>query len=58
VILTGVIDLPRAVDRHPDQQLRPCNGRFPTLIMLATVFVAAAFHLHLPLRAGSGWPWC
>ncbi len=27
----------------PTNNFAPCNGRFPTLIMLATLFVAAAF---------------
>jgi ferrous iron transport protein B len=44
VISTRVIDSPRErLIAILTNNFVPCNGRFPTLIMLATVFVAAAF---------------
>jgi ferrous iron transport protein B len=44
VIATRVIDSPRErLIAILTNNFVPCNGRFPTLIMLATVFVAAAF---------------
>jgi ferrous iron transport protein B len=44
VIATRVIDSPRErLVAILTNNFVPCNGRFPTLIMLATVFVAAAF---------------
>jgi ferrous iron transport protein B len=44
VISTRVIDSPRErLVAILTNNFVPCNGRFPTLIMLATVFVAAAF---------------
>ncbi len=44
VISTRVIDSPRErLIAILTNNFIPCNGRFPTLIMLATVFVAAAF---------------
>jgi ferrous iron transport protein B len=44
VIATRVIDSPRErLIALLTNNFVPCNGRFPTLIMLATVFVAAAF---------------
>lgn len=44
VVATRVIDSPRErLIAILTNNFVPCNGRFPTLIMLATVFVAAAF---------------
>ncbi len=44
VVSTRVIDSPRErLVAILTNNFVPCNGRFPTLIMLATVFVAAAF---------------
>ncbi len=44
VISTRVIDSPRErLIAILTNNFVPCNGRFPTLIMLGTVFVAAAF---------------
>jgi ferrous iron transport protein B len=44
VVATRVIDSPRErLIAILTNNYVPCNGRFPTLIMLATVFVAAAF---------------
>jgi ferrous iron transport protein B len=44
VIATRVIDSPRErLVAILTNNFVPCNGRFPTLIMLASVFVAAAF---------------
>jgi len=44
VIATRTIDSPRErLIALLTNNFVPCNGRFPTLIMLATVFVAAAF---------------
>ncbi|RCK74864.1 MAG: Ferrous iron transport protein B [Anaerolineae bacterium] len=44
VISTRVIDSPRErLIAILTNNFVPCNGRFPTLIMLATVFVAAGF---------------
>lgn len=44
VISTRVIDSPRErLIAILTNNFVPCNGRFPTLIMLATVFVAASF---------------
>ena len=44
VIATRVIDSPRErLIAILTNNFVPCNGRFPTLILLATVFVAAAF---------------
>ncbi len=44
VISTRVIDSPRErLIAILTNNFVPCNGRFPTLIMLATIFVAAAF---------------
>ena len=44
VIATRVIDSPRErLIAILTNNFVPCNGRFPTLIMLATVFVGAAF---------------
>ncbi|HXW05189.1 MAG TPA: nucleoside recognition domain-containing protein [Vicinamibacterales bacterium] len=44
VIATRVIDSPRErLVAILTNNFVPCNGRFPTLIMVATIFVAAAF---------------
>lgn len=44
VVASRVIDSPRErLIAILTNNFVPCNGRFPTLIMLATVFVAAAF---------------
>jgi ferrous iron transport protein B len=44
VIATRTIDSPRErLIAILTNNFVPCNGRFPTLIMLATIFVAAAF---------------
>lgn len=44
VISTRIIDSPRErLIAILTNNFIPCNGRFPTLIMLATVFVAASF---------------
>ena len=44
VIATRIIDSPRErLIAILTNNFVPCNGRFPTLIMLATVFVAAGF---------------
>lgn len=44
VVATRVIDSPRErLIAILTNNFAPCNGRFPTLVMLATVFVAAAF---------------
>lgn len=44
VIATRVIDSPRErLIAILTNNFVPCNGRFPTLIMLGTIFVAAAF---------------
>jgi ferrous iron transport protein B len=44
VIATRIIDSPRErLIAILTNNFAPCNGRFPTLILLATVFVAAAF---------------
>ncbi len=44
VIATRIIDSPRErLIAILTNNFVPCNGRFPTLIMLATIFVASAF---------------
>lgn len=44
VVATRVIDSPRErLIAILTNNFVPCNGRFPTLVMLATVFVAASF---------------
>ena len=44
IVATRVIDSPRErLIAILTNNFVPCNGRFPTLIMLATVFVAASF---------------
>ncbi len=55
VISTRVIDSPRErLIAILTNNFVPCNGRFPTLIMLATVFVAAAFPPALASFAAAG----
>ncbi len=55
VIATRVIDSPRErLIAILTNNFVPCNGRFPTLIMLATVFVAAAFPPALASFAAAG----
>ncbi len=55
VIATRVIDSPRErLIAILTNNFVPCNGRFPTLIMLATVFVAAGFSPALTSIIASG----
>jgi ferrous iron transport protein B len=55
VIATRVIDSPRErLIAILTNNFVPCNGRFPTLIMLATVFVAAAFPPAIASFAAAG----
>ena len=55
VIATRVIDSPRErLIAILTNNFVPCNGRFPTLIMLASVFVAAPFPLALASLAAAG----
>lgn len=55
VISTRVIDSPRErIIAILTNNFVPCNGRFPTLIMLATVFVASAFPPALASFAAAG----
>ena len=55
VIATRVIDSPRErLVAILTNNFVPCNGRFPTLIMLSTVFVAAAFPPLLASIAAAG----
>jgi ferrous iron transport protein B len=55
VISTRVIDSPRErLIAILTNNFVPCNGRFPTLIMLATIFVAAAFPPALASFAAAG----
>jgi ferrous iron transport protein B len=55
VIATRIIDSPRErLIAILTNNFAPCNGRFPTLIMLATVFVAAAFPPALASAAAAG----
>jgi ferrous iron transport protein B len=55
VIATRVIDSPRErLVAILTNNFVPCNGRFPTLIMLATIFVAAAFPAVLASIAAAG----
>lgn len=55
VISTRVINSPRErLIAILTNNFVPCNGRFPTLIMLATVFVAAAFPPLLASVAAAG----
>jgi ferrous iron transport protein B len=55
VIATLVIDSPRErLVAILTNNFVPCNGRFPTLIMLATIFVGAAFPPVLASFAAAG----
>jgi ferrous iron transport protein B len=55
VIATRVIDSPRErLVAILTNNFVPCNGRFPTLIMLATIFVAASFPPVLASLAAAG----
>lgn len=55
VIATRVIDSPRErLIAILTNNFVPCNGRFPTLIMLATIFVAASFPPALASVAAAG----
>ena len=55
VIATRVIDSPRErLVAILTNNFVPCNGRFPTLIMLATVFVGAAFRPAFASLAAAG----
>ena len=55
VIATRVIDSPRErLVAILTNNFVPCNGRFPTLIMLAVIFVAAAFPPALASVAAAG----
>ena len=55
VIATRVIDSPRErLIAILTNNFVPCNGRFPTLIMLAVIFVAAAFPPALASLAAAG----
>jgi ferrous iron transport protein B len=55
VIATRVIDSPRErLIAILTNNFVPCNGRFPTLIMLATIFVAASFPPVLASFAAAG----
>jgi len=55
VIAARVIDSPRErLIAILTNNFVPCNGRFPTLIMLATVFVAASFPPALASFAAAG----
>ncbi len=55
IIATRIIDSPRErLIAILTNNFAPCNGRFPTLIMLATVFVAAAFPPALASVAAAG----
>jgi len=55
VIATRVIDSPRErLIAILTNNFVPCNGRFPTLIMLATVFVGAAFPAAFASFAAAG----
>ena len=55
VIATRVIDSPRErLIAILTNNFVPCNGRFPTLIMLGTIFVGAAFPAALASLAAAG----
>lgn len=55
VISTRIIDSPRErLIAILTNNFMPCNGRFPTLIMLASLFVAAAFPPALASFAAAG----
>lgn len=55
IIATRVIDSPRErLVAILTNNFVPCNGRFPTLIMLATIFVGAAFPPAFASMAAAG----
>ncbi|MCC7044086.1 MAG: ferrous iron transporter B [Acidobacteria bacterium] len=55
IIATRVIDSPRErLVAILTNNFVPCNGRFPTLIMVATIFVGAAFPPALASLAAAG----
>jgi ferrous iron transport protein B len=55
VIATRIIDSPRErLIAILTNNFVPCNGRFPTLIMLATIFVGASFAPALASAAAAG----
>jgi ferrous iron transport protein B len=55
IIATRVIDSPRErLVAILTNNFVPCNGRFPTLIMLATIFVGAAFPPAFASAAAAG----
>ncbi len=55
VIATRIIDSPRErLIAILTNNFVPCNGRFPTLIMLGTIFVAAAFPPMVASLAAAG----
>ena len=55
VTATRIIDSPRErLLAILTNNFVPCNGRFPTLIMLAVIFVAAAFRPPVAALAGAG----
>lgn len=55
VIATRIIDSPRErLIAILTNNFVPCNGRFPTLIMLATIFVAASFPAALTSIVAAG----
>ncbi len=55
IVSTRIIDSPRErLIAILTNNFVPCNGRFPTLIMLATVFVAAKFPAALTSFAAAG----
>lgn len=55
IVATRIIDSPRErLIAILTNNFVPCNGRFPTLVMLATVFVAAAFPPELASLAAAG----
>src|SRR5262245_26999860 len=55
IIATRVIDSPRErLVAILTNNFVPCNGRFPTLIMLATIFVGAAFPAAFASVAAAG----
>jgi ferrous iron transport protein B len=55
IIATRIIDSPRErLIAILTNNFAPCNGRFPTLILLATVFVASAFPAALTSVVAAG----
>ncbi len=55
VISTRIIDSPRErLIAIVTNNFMPCNGRWPTLILLATVFIAAAFPPAVGALVGAG----